>query len=37
MAPVVSINNQLYGYLTRTRVRKIIGDLRAESGEAAHG
>lgn len=37
MAPVVSINDQLYGYLTRTRVRKIIGDLRAESGEAAHG
>jgi len=37
MAPVASINEELYGYLTRTRVRKIIDDLREQNGEAAHG
>jgi len=38
MAPVASINDRLYGYLTRTKIRGILADLRNEAAEgAAHG
>ena len=34
MAPVASINDQLYGYLSRTKVRTIIDDLKNQAAEA---
>ncbi|MFP4180328.1 MAG: NAD(P)H-dependent oxidoreductase subunit E [Spirochaetaceae bacterium] len=36
MAPVVSINGRLYGYLNRTKIRKIIEDIRSRGEEALH-
>lgn len=33
MAPVASINDQLYGYLTRTKIREILADLRQATTE----
>jgi NADH-quinone oxidoreductase subunit E len=39
MAPVVSINNELYGYLTRTKLRGLIEDLadQANTRETSAG
>jgi len=34
MAPVVSINEELHGYLTRTKIRALLKDLMARAGEA---
>lgn len=34
MAPVISVNEKLFGYLTRTKVRGIIDDIRARGEEA---
>ncbi len=31
MAPVISINNELHGYLTRTKLRSLIEDLTEEA------
>ncbi|MFW5711041.1 MAG: NAD(P)H-dependent oxidoreductase subunit E [bacterium] len=33
MAPVASINDQLYGYLSRSKIREILTDLRREAAE----
>lgn len=35
MAPVASINDQLYGYLTRTKIREILEELRQKAREEA--
>lgn len=37
MAPVASINEQLYGYLSRTKIRKVIEDLKNQAREGQHG
>lgn len=34
MAPVVSINEKLFGYLNRNKIRQIIEDIKTRGGEA---
>ncbi len=34
MAPVVSINEKLFGYLTRNKIRAIVDDIRSRKEEA---